>query len=68
MITFKCSFMLLEVDDLYSWGRGDYGQLGRSRSDDRSFSPNPGKIDTKVKMKTFECGSEHTLFISGRDC
>ncbi|XP_045176945.2 secretion-regulating guanine nucleotide exchange factor-like isoform X2 [Mercenaria mercenaria] len=49
---------------LYSWGRGDYGQLGRSRPEGTTYSHVPAPIDTCVKVSSYTCGSEHTLFLA----
>lgn len=49
---------------MYSWGRGDYGQLGRSRLPGAVYSYQPAHVDTQLKISEFVCGSEHTLFLS----
>lgn len=49
---------------IYSWGRGDYGQLGRSLPQGTTFSYIPAPVDTKIQVHSFVCGSEHTLFLS----
>lgn len=54
-----------ESGALYSWGRGDYGQLGRSRSGGATYSPLPALIETSIEVTSFACGSEHTLFLAG---
>ncbi|KAH3886308.1 secretion-regulating guanine nucleotide exchange factor-like isoform X1 [Dreissena polymorpha] len=47
---------------VYSWGRGDYGQLGRSRSPDIDHIP--GVMDISEKITQLECGSEHNLLLT----
>ncbi|XP_055996768.1 secretion-regulating guanine nucleotide exchange factor-like isoform X2 [Ostrea edulis] len=44
---------------VYSWGRGNYGQLGRSC--DQSHSGIPQHIKELYSIKSMECGSEHNL-------
>ena len=54
---------LSEKGNLYSWGRGDFGQLGRPCSN--KFDPVPGKIAVKP-VTTHTSGSEHNLAITGQ--
>lgn len=44
---------------VYSWGRGNYGQLGRSC--DHSHDSKPQQIQELHGIKSLECGSEHSL-------
>ncbi|XP_061181378.1 secretion-regulating guanine nucleotide exchange factor-like isoform X2 [Saccostrea echinata] len=44
---------------IYSWGRGNYGQLGRSC--DQSHDSKPQQIQELHDIKSLECGSEHSL-------
>ncbi|XP_052227523.1 uncharacterized protein LOC127842198 isoform X2 [Dreissena polymorpha] len=56
------SAALTESGLVYSWGRGDYGQLGRSRSPDIDHIP--GVMDISEKITQLECGSEHNLLLT----
>ncbi|XP_060083459.1 secretion-regulating guanine nucleotide exchange factor-like [Ylistrum balloti] len=47
---------------LYSWGRGDYGQLGRSC--DGSCDHIPARILGLPSVQIVSCGSEHNLAVS----
>lgn len=47
----------------FSWGRGDYGQLGRSC--DQSHDSNPQPIEDLLCVNSLRCGSEHNLAITG---
>lgn len=49
---------------IFSWGRGDYGQLGRSC--DQSHDNNPQPIEDLQCVNSLKCGSEHNLAITGK--
>lgn len=51
---------------LYSWGRADYGQLGRSC--DRSCDPIPKPVADVQDVASIVCGSEHNLILTGMFC
>ena len=52
--------------NLLSWGRNDYGQLGRSSSVQNSmFDYLPKTVPTPV-TKQVVCGSEHNLVLLGK--
>ncbi|KAL4225418.1 hypothetical protein ACF0H5_016108 [Mactra antiquata] len=53
-----------ETGKLYSWGRCDYGQLGRSRSPGDTYLHIPKVIDTSIQVNQFVCGSEHNVIAS----
>ena len=48
---------------MFSWGRGDYGQLGRSRTPAEDFVPR--KIENLQNVKQLCCGAEHNMAITG---
>jgi secretion-regulating guanine nucleotide exchange factor len=54
-----CS-VLLENGELFMWGRGDHGQLGRIVSDGNSYIP----ALTLCDVLDFACGSEHCLALT----
>lgn len=47
---------------IFTWGRGDYGQLGRSCN--QSHDSNPHPIEDLLCLNSFQCGSEHNLAIT----
>lgn len=49
-------------EKIFSWGRGDYGQLGRSC--DQSHDSNPQPIEDLQCVNSLRCGSEHNLAIT----
>ena len=52
--------------NLLSWGRNDYGQLGRSSSvQNRMFDYLPKTVPMPV-TKQVVCGSEHNLVLLGK--
>lgn len=53
-----------ESGNVYSWGRADYGQLGRPC--DQPYDPTPKLIQCLQHVQAVVCGSEHTLAISGK--
>lgn len=48
---------------MYSWGRNDYGQLGRSC--DGSHDHIPGLVAGLKNVTSLSCGSEHNLAVTG---
>ncbi|XP_050409912.1 secretion-regulating guanine nucleotide exchange factor [Patella vulgata] len=62
-ITSGWTHILVLTDDgnVYSWGRGDYGQLGRKISRICDFTPS--RIDNMQPIQYITCGSEHNLAI-----
>ncbi|KAK7491466.1 hypothetical protein BaRGS_00017295 [Batillaria attramentaria] len=50
------------LDQVYSWGRADYGQLGRSC--DQSCDPTPKVVERLGKVHAVACGSEHNLAVT----
>ncbi|CAH1786323.1 unnamed protein product, partial [Owenia fusiformis] len=54
-----------ESGAVYSWGRGDYGQLGRPCN--AKCDPRPQKIVGLQNLVTLCCGSEHNMAIT-EDC
>ena len=48
---------------MFSWGRGDYGQLGMSRTSAEDFVPR--KIENLKNVRQLCCGSEHNMAITG---
>ncbi|WAR01457.1 SRGEF-like protein [Mya arenaria] len=54
-----------ENGSVYSWGRGDYGQLGRARPpENQGHSHIPGKVELPETVVRFQCGSENALFVT----
>ncbi|KAL3843185.1 hypothetical protein ACJMK2_021135 [Sinanodonta woodiana] len=49
---------------IYSWGRADYGQLGRSHDQSCDWVPCKLDLDPPVHPHAICCGSEHNLVIS----
>jgi hypothetical protein len=49
---------------IYSWGRGDDGQMGHGTTDNENI---PRRIDALVQHKIFEvaCGGSHCLAVDG---
>ncbi|XP_059156447.1 secretion-regulating guanine nucleotide exchange factor-like [Physella acuta] len=58
------SHIVVKTDegDLYSWGRGDLGQLGRAC--DQMYEHILAKIDGIPSIRFHTCGSEHTLAVA----
>jgi len=54
------TFALSIYDDLFSWGRNDFGQLGNSTTNNKTFL---GSI-VEYSFKTVACGEFHTVGIS----
>ncbi|KAJ8299033.1 hypothetical protein KUTeg_023093 [Tegillarca granosa] len=48
--------------NVYSWGRNDYGQLGRSC--DGSYDHIPGLVTGLKNVASLSCGSEHNLALT----
>ncbi|XP_064599874.1 secretion-regulating guanine nucleotide exchange factor-like [Liolophura sinensis] len=51
-----------ETGYVMSWGRGDYGQLGRPCTE--AFSHTPGRIPDLIRVSQIACGSEHNLAVT----
>ena len=49
---------------VYSWGRADYGQLGREVQ--HQYDPIPQPISGLDDVICIQCGSEHNLALSGK--
>ena len=70
------SAVLTVQGQVYSFGRGDSGQLGRKSADDSRgrvqegyFDPNPARVGGVMKghaIKQITCGDHHTLCVSTR--
>lgn len=56
------SLAVTDSGEVYSWGRADYGQLGRPC--DQSFDHTPKPVEKLGKAHTVACGSEHNLAIT----
>ena len=53
-------------NNLYSWGRNDYGQLGRTCSSQGAiFDHIPKEVPVEV-TKQVVCGSEHNIALLGK--
>lgn len=53
-----------ENGDIYSWGRNDYGQLGRTLGTAQGYDPRPQRIAGITHPRSITCGSEHTLLLT----
>ena len=70
------SVVLTVQGQVYSFGRGDSGQLGRKGPDDSKgqvqegyFDSTPGRVGAEMKghaIKQITCGSNHTICVSTR--
>ena len=66
LMTFNKFNFITADSNLLSWGRNDYGQLGRSSSVQSSmFDYLPKTVPTPV-TKQVVCGSEHNLVLLGK--
>ena len=51
-------------NNLYGWGKNDYGDLGRGYISDKNEYLKPDMIDTDILFKEISCGGTHTLVLS----
>ena len=56
--------LLADKRKVYSWGRADYGQLGREVQ--HQYDPIPQPISGLDDVTCIQCGSEHNLALSGK--
>lgn len=56
--------MFVDSGILYSWGRADLGQLGRTCME--SCDHIPGVVAKLAGVRSHSCGSEHSLAVTGR--
>lgn len=65
----KETSMIAVNNAVYTWGRGDYGQLGRPLTCATDQAPNKLDISTMQGVpRVVSCGSEHTLVLTGMIC
>ena len=57
--------IFLDTGQLFTWGRADYGQLGRSHSQSCDHLPKQVDFFSDTKPIAVECGSEHVLVVAG---
>src|SRR5215813_1360112 len=56
------SLVITEDGSVFSWGRGNYGQLGHGNISDFSV---PTKISTLSNVVSIACGCYHSMAITG---
>ena len=57
------NLILTERGEVYTWGRGEYSQLGREPYTSSCHQPKP--VPALQKPQQIATGSEHTLLLAG---
>ena len=57
------TFLITKNENIYVFGRSDYGQLGLGDKKDRN-KPTKLKLPKNEKIKYLECGGYHTILIT----